>query len=491
MEAPLTTKIVDLLASGGDERIALSEVGLNKYGCSPQPRLNVTGLGSCTSSSSSPHGFAAATHAFARLNARQCDVATLFDETRAEIRSLMRLPETVEVSLAPSATDVEMLATAIAAGDRSRPLLNILVGPSEVGSGTQNAAECRYHNPLTPDGGTVDPGEPINAELAECVSMKCVEIRDSQGRIRPAIDLEAEVTEIVVGALDDGLRVLLHVVAHSKTGITAPRLSFAERLKRDLGSDITIVVDAAQGRLGQRRINELLLAGCQVIWTGSKFVGGPPFSGALFAPRGTADSDFRIPQEFNRFFSLDELPQRWRSKCEMFTERQNPGAALRWVAATEELKRFYNISHDDRVAVMSRFEKTVARVLSETDGVRLQACDRDEGDCTLLPESVDLEIERFRTVFSFCIENEKRELLSREELVSLHRNLNANGFHLGQPVKLCKHKWALRVALSMPMVVELATAPALGTTIDARFSWLETRLRKLCSNISTCSYARS
>ncbi|MGI4955891.1 MAG: hypothetical protein ACRYGM_29130, partial [Janthinobacterium lividum] len=50
-----------LLVQGGDERLALDPAtGLNRYGCAPHPRPGVTEFASCTSSSVSPAGLAAA-----------------------------------------------------------------------------------------------------------------------------------------------------------------------------------------------------------------------------------------------------------------------------------------------------------------------------------------------------------------------------------------------------------------------------------------------
>ena len=128
---------------------------------------------------------------------------------------------------------------------------------------------------------------------------------------------------------------------------------------------------------------------------------------------------------------------------------------------------------------MRRFEELVPRVLQEQPEIILQRCPGfDVAD-------KNRDIEDFSTVFSFCVTGEDSQYHDREQLVALHRELTFAGLHLGQPVKLCESKWALRVALSMPLIVRLATDTELGTNISARFDWLESEMREMCSVIKS------
>lgn len=485
MDDRLSMDLGEVLSSGGDERIVLHANGLNKYGCSPVPQPEVLGLGSCTSSSSSPEAFEAVANVFARIRAGETEVPTVFGEIRNTLRQLLLLSEDVAITLAPSGTDAEMLATAIAAGMDDRRIVNIVVGPLEVGSGTLNAAACRYYDPLTPSGQNVSVGSPINAELAKRVSTTTVDIRDANGGIRNTDQVDAELLQIVALCADDDTQFILHVVTHSKTGLTAPSPGFVRKLKEDLGEQLTVVVDAAQGRIGRRQLNELVGDGCHVIWTGSKFIGGPPFVGALFSPLNSIEDDFRFPQEFDQFFTRDELPSHWQHACQDFSERENMGASLRWIAAVEELNAFYRTSAVARCEIIQQFEEMVPHVLCESKTMALlSSTTMDEIRWTKAPE-----IESFTTVYSFCVEPPKHQRFTREQLNEMHSALIENGFHLGQPVRLCEEKWALRIAMSMPLIVRLTQDEAWGDTLPDRLDYFRDRLRSLVAKVDTIAMA--
>ena len=65
-------------------------------------------------------------------------------------------------------------------------------------------------------------------------------------------DLDAEVEALVDDHIGRGRQVLLHVVAHSKTGLHAPSLEAVNRLRARYGDRVLVVVDAAQGRFSRR-----------------------------------------------------------------------------------------------------------------------------------------------------------------------------------------------------------------------------------------------
>ena len=102
--------------------------------------------------------------------------------------NFLTLPVGVDIALAPSGTDVELLTLALAAGGSNRPIVNIIVGPSEVGSGTSLAAACRHYDCLTPNGRQVLIGEPVDQKLASLTDVRksgdTNERRGNVGRVR-------------------------------------------------------------------------------------------------------------------------------------------------------------------------------------------------------------------------------------------------------------------------------------------------------------------
>ena len=176
----LYSPLEKLLASGGDTRLELNpRTGRNRYECWPRPHTAIP-FGSCTSSSVSERGYAAAQaahHAICRASDSRAAANEYANFVRHRLRELLTLPDDVDIALAPSGTDVEMLALALAAGTGNRPVVNIVVGPSEVGSGTPLAAACCHYDTLVPSGLRVKVGEPVDAGLASAVDVRTVELR--------------------------------------------------------------------------------------------------------------------------------------------------------------------------------------------------------------------------------------------------------------------------------------------------------------------------
>ena len=295
-----------LLTSGGDTRLEIEpNTGRNRYACLPRPSAAVP-FGSCTSSSISARGLAAAMEAHHMIcgSPDSHAAASEFANTvRRRLRELLTLPDGVDIALAPSGTDVEMLALALAAGSSGRPVVNILVGPGEVGSGTPQAAACCHYDELTPSGARVVAGTPVDPVLASLVDVRTVDLRTANGEMHSESEIDAAVIELFVEASEADAIVLLHIVAHSKTGVHAPSLACVERLRK-ISNDVVVVVDAAQGRFSRRGLREVLQNDYLVMFTGSKFYGGPPFSGALLVPSKFRPANRGLEQISGRFCRL-------------------------------------------------------------------------------------------------------------------------------------------------------------------------------------------
>jgi selenocysteine lyase/cysteine desulfurase len=132
----------------------------------------------------------------------------------------------------------------------------------------------------------------------------------------------------------------------SKLGWRTPSEECLDEIARRWPYQVRIVVDACQMRLSRRRLNTYLERGYMVLITGSKFFGGPAFSGALLVPAVLARSiarGRRMAGGLIDYASRSDWPQGlggWRAK---FESRPNIGQWLRWEAALSEMTAYYDV----------------------------------------------------------------------------------------------------------------------------------------------------
>ena len=488
----LDETLPNLLIAGSDQRAApLPPHHLNKYGCSTSPR-DALPLGSCTASSTSPRGYAAAERALEALRRGETEPRDLVDDIRQRLAAALDLQQVpgVEIALTPSGTDAEMLLTLIALGDRSSPVTNILVAPAEVGGGSKHAAGLRHFDALAPSGRALTPGDPVDPDLLDDVRVQTVRLRHPDGALRDDDELDGEVLDLARGALAEGHRVLVHVVAHSKTGAHAPRFEVATRLHEEHPDRVTVLVDAAQARVGYEHLHRSLARGFAVLFTGSKFLGGPPFSGALLLPASLAPPARPLSPPFADYFTRTELPASWGACASALPDTPNLGLLLRWQAALAELEAYVGVPQDTRDAIFDAFAEQVDQTLCGSDLIAL----------TDLPRPPDphapTAIQRTPTVFSWTVHDPSGHRLDRDELRQLYGLLNTNlghavadddparaclarALHIGQPVGLghSGELWVLRVAMGAPLVIQLADDTTLGASLPDRLAWLDAGVR--------------
>jgi hypothetical protein len=503
----LYSPLEKLLISGGDTRLEIdSKTGRNRYECCPRPCAAVP-FGSCTSSTVSARGYAAA-HQAHRLICGSPDSRLaangLAELVRQRLRELLTLPDDVDIALAPSGTDVELLALALAAGTVDRPIVNIVVGPREVGSGTPQAAACCHYDRLTPSGLSVNIGEPVDAILAGRVDVRTVELRTAGGDMLNESEIDASVIELLVEASDADAITLLHIVAHSKTGVHAPSLSCVERMRKT-SDDVVVVVDAAQGRFSRRGLRDVLQKDYLVMFTGSKFYGGPPFSGALLVPakyRPMNRNVSQLPQGFGDYFTAAEMPQTWSDIRRTLPDEPNLGAVLRWAAALAEIEAYYDVPDSARLRVLRYFESAVPELLGGGGIIRL---------LPVFPPVYDDMAERLleskTTVFGFFVTPPgAQQPLGKAELKQMHADLATDmslahpklnpqimsrTYHVGQPVDLGLAGYVLRVALGGELITRVATDTSLGVSLDARLDWLRNQLLGLRQKIECLAALQS
>lgn len=505
-------ELVKLLISGGDERLFINESGLNNYGCAPYPR-DAIAFGSCTSSSPSMRVWHAAEKVKRVISddLKKMPVEDIADNLCEDIRHSIAIELGIqdfnaELVLSPSGTDAEMLALTLVGFRQPLPILNIVVGPDEIGSGGILAAAGKHFSHFSSSGAQVVKGEPVSQELASRVEVLKVRIRRNDGLDRLPDEIDEEVNNLVNQGLDAGKQVIVHVVAHSKTGIHAPSLEFVKKLLGFHRDKVVILIDSAQGRFSRRGLKKYLESGCMVLLTGSKFFGGPPFSGALIVPRVLSPSpveEFVLPKGFSDYFTAYELPRSWQAAREALGNRANIGLIIRWKAALEEVHTYYNLRGDDRLKVLRYFEHEAPIILKQSPYLQIL-----DFQGPLLDNDRVRLLESKRTVFSIYVEDQEGNFLDYNDLkrlmVYINTDLNkqlaehcteqeleivSHTFHIGQPVIIGKSKEGknlaiVRVAIGGRLINDVVLSAGKGFESGAALEWLGQQLCLLRDKIN-------
>lgn len=470
----------DLLASGGDARLLLDPITrLNDYGCRPFPRPEAFTFASSTATSISERGYAAAERRLSALirsaKAHEFEVAFEIhtEELRRRLLALLELEGSgTEIVFSPSGTDSELDAVSITRILLGTPMTSVIVASDETGSGVTQASKGNHFGTLTAHGDLVDRGNPI-AGLGEGVTSLGVPLRDETGR-RPLFAIDATVLAEVARLIARGRRVLLHVMDHSKLGARCPSLGCLDEIEQRWGSDVQVVIDAAQMRLSRRRLAWHLSRGHMVLITGSKFFTGPPFCGALLVPAALssrmASLAAGLPLGLNDYTSRCDWPRSWHSVRASVTERANLGQLLRWFAAVEEIQDYFRVPLAWRQYALAEFAKVIPGIIANNGALELlpdyerqsaSACDDEE-----------LNV---RTIFPFLLRRGGRELtpqgyrviyraLNQDVMGHLplgvaakHRVIASKPCHIGQPVMLGTNA-ALRISAGARVVSETWSA---------------------------------
>lgn len=246
-------------SEGGDERRALDATGRNAYGCKPIPESEVLALGACTASPPSVRGFEAAnTLLETLLTARDPSFAqqSAWQSIETRWKRLCGLPESTACSFADSGTALhQMFSDHLGRTWAGRPCSVITVEASETGS----------HIPTI---------------LSTYANYQAIPLRDIRGRPRSTEAVDADVLSTAHAAHAQGHLIWLLAIDVSKTGLQAPSPTALARLQAEIPEAI-FWMDACQFRCAPGRWERWLAEGHWLALTGSKFMGGPAFSGVL------------------------------------------------------------------------------------------------------------------------------------------------------------------------------------------------------------------
>ena len=469
-----------LLSTGGDARIAIDPATRrNQYMSSPWPVATVA-YASSTANDISADAFA---HCLERLAELAPDgtlsatgYAAALDALRARILAAYGVTTPATVVFAASGTDLEYLGLAMAKGRGTNGIRNILLGANEVGSGCIYSASGQYFAAETARGVPVTKGEPIGGALPASVDLFSIPVRDGAGRAFSAAEMAEAIDAAVTEASAAGRHALVHVVHGSKTGLVVPHFDHIDALASRHGGAVSFIVDACQARITSDAIGEYLKRGCIVMLTGSKFMGGPPFSGLALVPQAVVEAAAELPSGLATIFRRAEWPADWAGAAQL-PEEANLGLLLRLEASVFELERFQAIPIERVERVVLAFHAAVRTAFVVSLGGRRIAPyapgERAEGDAH------PVEMRTLSTIDLSALPGAP----DFDEAVALHKALVARDVRLGQPVKCVKladGRWGatLRVGISMPQVT------AFDAMDDATMgAWLAADMRRIVAAV--------
>jgi hypothetical protein len=466
------------LQSGGDERLALlPETGRNRYGIPPGPAPQDVWFASSTASPVSPRGSAAAAAMLARLIApRRGETATAWpDAIRSRLLTLFGI-DGASVILTASGTEAELIVLALARHVLARPITSIIVAPGETGSGVGMAAGGAHFLASAPFAPVVARGSLLAGLEPGAVATDHVDIRCPAGQPIAVDAVDRAIVAKAERAIGAGRDVIVHILDTSKTGLVGGQRSMAAALRGVLRGRSLVVVDACQLRCSPEQIRADLASGFVVMLTGSKFAGGPPFSGAVLVPpclMGQLEG-LEHPAGLSAYTAMHDWPAALRGRDGgSFGDALNLGLYVRWEAALAELERYYAVALSTRRRIVERFAALVTDLAGDTSGVRL------------LPSCVARPLHEGTTILALTTMADDGTAM---DAPAVHRALAVRGsdhpcggdriFNVGQPVAVGSAA-VLRVCLSAPQVVDVAGRMAAGRGLAGAIEPLASDLRAL------------
>lgn len=469
----LFTPLDTLLVSGGDPRLALdARDGVNGYGCAASPEPEIWNFASSTASTISQAAYDRAALAREELM-HKClfdEVEIAFDarceDMRDELRGHLQLPPRVDVVFSPSGTDSQLHALFLARAALGARPVTIVVGADQTGSGTIHTARGHHFSSMTASGLAVRKDGAVTGLAGASVALPLL---GTAPGIAMRADADAAVLHAIEITIAQGAPVLLQIMDCSKLGWRAPSAACLEEIARRWPRKVQIVVDACQARLGRRRLRSYLDRGYMVLMSGSKFFGGPAFSGALLVPKGLSRSLDRAEAIAPGIFDYAgrcDWPMAWTALRSRFERRPNFGQWLRWEAALAEIGSYYAVPGAFRARVLAELAAGIDSMIALSPSLRsVRAATGTAG--------VDDEEFAQTTIFPFMLLRGGKPV-STAETSAIHRALArdmnedisgsaadrqvvAQRCLIGQPVRLERQDWASQAVLRLCVGARLVT----------------------------------
>ncbi|MCK1734296.1 hypothetical protein IVA79_10075 [Bradyrhizobium sp. 138] len=469
----LFTPLDTLLVSGGDPRLALdARDGVNGYGCAASPEPEIWNFASSTASTISQAAYDRAALAREELM-HKClfdEVEIAFDARcevmRDELRGHLQLPPRIDVVFSPSGTDSQLHALFLARAALGARPVTIVVGADQTGSGTIHIARGHHFSSMTASGLAVRKDGAVAGLAGASVALPLL---GTTPGIAMRADADAAVLHAIETTIAQGAPVLLQIMDCSKLGWRAPSAACLDEIARRWPRKVQIVVDACQARLGRRRLRSYLDRGYMVLMSGSKFFGGPAFSGALLVPKGLSRSLDRIegiaPGIFD-YAGRCDWPMAWTALRSRFERRPNFGQWLRWEAALAEIGSYYAVPGAFRARVLAELAAGIDNMIALSPSLR---------SVPAATGTVSVDDEEFAqtTIFPFMLLRGGKPV-SIAETSAIHRALArdmsedisgsaadrqvaAQRCLIGQPVRLERQDWASQAVLRLCVGARLVT----------------------------------
>ncbi|QDF39159.2 hypothetical protein FJN17_17240 [Bradyrhizobium symbiodeficiens] len=373
----LFTPLDTLLVSGGDPRLALDASDrVNGYGCAASPEPEIWNFASSTASTISQAAYDRAALAREELM-HKClfdEVEIAFDarceDMRDELRGHLQLSARVDIVFSPSGTDSQLHALFLARVLLGAPPVTIVVGADQTGSGTIHTARGHHFSSMTASGLAVRKDGAVAGLAGASVALPLL---GTAPGIAMRADIDAAVVDAIEATIAQGAPVLLQIMDASKLGWRAPSEACLDEIARRWPRKVQIVVDACQARLGRRRLRSYLDRGYLVLMSGSKFFGGPAFSGAVLVPKGLSRSLDRVERIAPGIFDYAgrcDWPVAWTALRSRFERRPNFGQWLRWEAALAEIGRYYAVPGAFRAGVLAGLAAGIDSMIALSPSLR-------------------------------------------------------------------------------------------------------------------------
>jgi hypothetical protein len=206
-----------------------------------------------------------------------------------------------------------------------------------------------------------------------------VAIRDGRGLPRPVADVDADFLTAGQRALGEGCHLLAHVLLASKTGLSAPSRRAVDALVALAPDRVDVVVDACQMRTPFAELGEHVRRGHMLQVSGSKFLTGPPFSGALVVPSSLRQRAAAVGAALASVPGMghtSDWTHAWASRMpEGDDAAASFGPIFRWLPALLEAELLAALPENFRREAFVRFRDALLRRLSDSPYLRPIATD--------------------------------------------------------------------------------------------------------------------
>ena len=459
-----SAELEQLLCSGGDERLLIDSTGVNMYGCSPRP-IHPSASIYLSSSTATPISNSAFHHLIETMTIlNQTEENDTVDERmealRQELLDYAGIDSAdADIVFVPSGTDATLQAVFLAKLYLPRPttiLTSLVLAVDEAASRVVAAASGCHFNTKNNRGEAVSKGSPISGlhGIGGGKTVRCVELSNAKCQDEKLLE---ELVDSLVHDSED-VHVLLHAIDCSKLGNRTPSHSCLERIEqRHSQENLTILIDACQFRLSPKRFREHITLGRLVTITGSKFITGPPFSGAIIVPARfraqiqQASVNNYMSNELAAYTTVSDWPRSWTNVRSCLSNyctgpcRSNIGQFLRWTAAIFELRRYLAVPSEWR-------EKFIVEAGAEIQAVIASVPDLlepiENATRSYLFDEYDDEFQH-STIFPFLIRqaSKSKSFLGNEACKELYRKLqlptdtNPMVCFIGQPTLMALNKY--------------------------------------------------